>query len=81
MVPEELEYGLRFAVKHLKEAAPRVLYPKRCLPPIVVYTDGACEDRTSIGGVLFVPGRQPQAFGCEMSDSDIEHLSPAQGFI
>ena len=41
-------------------------------PPILVFTDGACESKTSIGGVMFVPGQAPRAFGCEMQDSDIE---------
>lgn len=71
LVPEELRYGLRFAVEHLKAAAPRVLYPKKSSLPVMVYTDGACEDTTSIGGVLFVPGQRPQAFGCELSDADV----------
>jgi len=70
-IPEDLEYGLRFAVAHLKSAGPRVIRPKSEEPPIIVFTDGACEDRTSIGGVVFVPGRAPETFGCVLRERDI----------
>lgn len=70
-ISEDLEYGLKFAVAHLKSAGPRVIRPKSEEPPIVVFTDGACEDCTSIGGVVFVPGRAPETFGCVLREEDI----------
>ena len=66
----EMEYGLRFAVEHLKEAGPRRIRPKSDEPPILIFTDGACEEFTSIGGVLLAPGKQPEVFGCIMKEED-----------
>lgn len=63
-VTEDLEFGLRFAVAHLKSAGPRKIRPKSNDAPAIVFTDGACEDMTSIGGVLFLPGCVPEVFGC-----------------
>ena len=71
LIPDDLRFGLRFAVRHLEEAAPRILNPKSDDKPIIVFTDGACEDVTTISGVMFVPGEPPQAFGCELREGDI----------
>lgn len=45
--------------------------PKSADPPIVVFTDGACEDSTSIGGVIFVPVCALETFGCVLREEDI----------
>ena len=79
-ISEELEFGLQFAVDHLKLAGPRVLSPKSELPPAVVFTDGACEDDgTSIGGVLFIDGQRPLVFGCVLALEDVEELKDRAG--
>ena len=72
MLTEEMEFGLRFAVSHLKSAGPRRIRPKSDEPPVLIFTDGACEDSTSIGGVLIAPGMQPEAFGCVLRETDLE---------
>jgi len=71
-ITEDLEFGLRFAVSHLKSAGPRKVRPKPNEAPAIVFTDGACEDTTSIGGVLFLPGSVPEVFGCTLREVDIE---------
>ena len=71
-ITEDLEFGLRFAVSHLMSAGPRKVRPKSDEAPAIVFTDGACEDTTSIGGVLFLPGCVPEVFGCTLRESDID---------
>ena len=71
-ITDELEFGLRFAVSHLKSAGPRKVRPKSDEAPAIVFTDGACEDTTSIGGVLFLPGCVPEVFGCTLREADID---------
>ena len=52
-------------------ADPREIRGKSETPPVYVFTDGACEDETSIGGIIFCPGERPQAFGCVLRDEDL----------
>ena len=69
-ITEELEKGLVWLVDHFKSAAPRVVESARDLPPVIVLTDGACEESgTTIGGVLYVPGQAPQCFGAKLSEA------------
>ena len=70
-ISADIELGLAFAIEHLKDAGPRVIRAKSEDPPIYIFTDGACEDETSVGGVLFGEGLRPQAFGCVLADEDI----------
>ena len=42
----------------LLEARPRTIGPVSKEPPVIVFTDGACEADTSIGGVIIDPQRQ-----------------------
>ena len=39
---------------------------------MVSFTDGACEEATTIGGVLLVPGQRPEVFGCALRGEDTE---------
>ena len=57
----------RTGVAALKRAGPRHIGPRRSQPPALLFTDGACEEATSIGGVLIVPGAQVQYFGAIVS--------------
>ena len=70
---EELQLGLRFAIRHLETAGPRILGPRGTEKPILVFVDGACEAETSVGGVLLEEGRPALCFGAvvgtETSDS------------
>ena len=74
-ITSELELHLRFAIKHLQDAGPRVIGPKRNDPPVVVFTDGACEEGaggTSIGGVLLKPGGCCECFGAKLSQEAVD---------
>ena len=63
---------MKWLVDHFKTAAPRLVESASSLPPVIVYTDGACEESgTTIGGVLYVPGQAPQCFGAKLSEATI----------
>ena len=57
----------------LKKDFPRVIGPKSKDMPILIFTDGACEKITTIGGVIFVPGRGPLCFGAEVPEELCRH--------
>ena len=62
--------GLQWLVDHFKTAAPRVVESAASLPPVIVFTDGACEESgTTIGGMLYVPGQAPRCFGAKLSEA------------
>eukprot|EP00973_Karenia_brevis_P033900 4677737-Karenia_brevis.AAC.1 len=52
---------------NILEARPRVIGPRLEAAPVVVFTDGACEDKTTIGAVLVLPTGRLEAFGAEIS--------------
>ena len=54
---------------HLLNAKPRVIQGRQALPPVLVFSDGACEDDgTSVGAVLFDPlSSKLHCFGAEIS--------------
>jgi hypothetical protein len=58
----ELLSALAHAKDYLASAGPRIVRPQVSDRPVIVFTDGACEDRTTIGGVLF-DGDLIQCFG------------------
>ena len=64
----ELDFGLRFAVQHLRKAGPKMLKPRMSEAPLVIFTDWACDEETSIEGVLFEVGQRPEVFGCTLRD-------------
>ncbi len=43
-VTEELACALEFAKRHLSSAGPKMLKPRDSSKPVLVFTDGACED-------------------------------------
>ena len=61
-----------FAVKHLKTACPRVITPVTSVPPCLIFVDGACEDETSVGGVLIDPLGMPEFFGAVVSPATVD---------
>ena len=69
-VSEEMRQGLTFAVTHLEAAGPRQIGPRRHQPPVLVFTDGACEDETSVGGVLF-DGAVVEYFGAIVTEETV----------
>eukprot|EP00973_Karenia_brevis_P064117 8909809-Karenia_brevis.AAC.1 len=63
----EMRTNLLWALKDLQSnifcAPPRVIGGRSASPPVVIFTDGACEEETSIGGVLVLPSGHLEAFG------------------
>ncbi|CAE7252934.1 SLC24A2 [Symbiodinium sp. CCMP2592] len=67
----------------LLRGAPRSLSSSPGEPPVLVFTDGACEPTASgghlatVGGVLIVRGRHPQVrtFGCKVNDDLVSKWS------
>ena len=55
---EEMRLALRKGADALLTAGPRVIGPVSKEPPVIIFTDGACEADTSIGGVIFDPQRK-----------------------
>eukprot|EP00973_Karenia_brevis_P002349 316089-Karenia_brevis.AAC.1 len=39
---------------------------------MIVFTDGACEDRTTIGAVIILPSGRLEAFGAEVGEDLVE---------
>ena len=65
---QELILALQHARGHLLSAGPRLLHPQKFEEPVLIFTDGACEDITSVGGVLIHKGLV-QCFGAVVPDS------------
>ena len=60
-------------VGRFKEAGPRVITAAREQAPVVVFSDGACEDNgTTVGAVLFDPEDvSGECFGAKLSEATI----------
>ena len=56
------------------EAKPRVVQARQVLPPVLVFSDGACEDEgTSVGAVLYDPLTDKlQCFGAGIGQSTLD---------
>ena len=59
---DEMILALQHARNHFTCSGPRVLHPQCADAPVLVFTDGACEEVTSVGGVL-VDGDVRECFG------------------
>ncbi len=62
------QWAMRWWLRYLDEAKPRLVRAASCTPPTLIFTDGACEglghQRVTIGAVLFSPRLpRPQFFG------------------
>ena len=69
---DEMSQGLQWLVEHFRSAKPRVVSGASLLPPIVIFTDGACEEAgTTIGGVIYEQHRQPECFGAKLQERTI----------
>ena len=56
-------------------AGPRFVEPTSACAPVFIFIDGACgEDSSSIGAVMFCPGRRPEAFGLKLSEYAISQM-------
>ena len=66
---EEIVLGLNWLIQQFLTAGSRVVGPAHATPPILVFSDGACEpEGTSIGAVIIVPGMGAQCFGAMVSE-------------
>ena len=76
----QLKQALMVVCEALSSAKPRRVGLPDGSPPIIIFTDGACElECTSIGGILFDGTSQPEAFGAVMSKSTIESWASKVG--
>ena len=72
--------GLNWLLHHFSSAGPRRIGPAHAVPPVLVFSDGACEDNgTSIGAVIIVPGVGAQCFGATISESTLESWRTKMG--
>ena len=77
---EEMRAAFRAIKPMMSVAGPRLSEPSSHERPIIIFTDGACEsDGTTIGGVIFVPGLQPQAFGARLTAEAAAKLATKRG--
>ena len=69
---EELKLALAHGALHLKTAGPRRIKPSRNEAPVLVFTDGACEEEgTTVGGVL-IAGEVVECFGFKISEAQVD---------
>ena len=65
---DEIALGLNWILQHFQSAGPRRVEPAHSTPPILVFSDGACEEEgTSIGAVIVAPGLGAWCFGAKVS--------------
>ena len=70
--------ALKVLLDRYRDSVPRVLKLEGQKPPVLLFTDGACEEASgelvaTVGGVLFHPEEPlPRAFGCEVSEKVLE---------
>ncbi len=70
-IDEEIEDALKRIADHMTSALPRCIGPRRMERPVLIFVDGACEEVTSIGAVLF-DGPVVEAFGAVVPDALVE---------
>ena len=71
-ITPELSTLMSTSLAALKCAKPRIIKCREAEAPIVIFIDGACEpEGTSIGGIMFCPGKTPEAFGALLDDSTV----------
>ena len=69
---QELDLCLSTTKNLLLGAGPRIVRAISMERPVIVFTDGACEeDGTSIGAVMFLHGAAPQAFGAVLDTATV----------
>ena len=66
---DEMCLALEAVGPALGAAGSRIVEPRTSARPVLIFTDGACEDLgASIGGVIFPPGGRPEAFGAMLTE-------------
>eukprot|EP00973_Karenia_brevis_P032146 4433034-Karenia_brevis.AAC.1 len=73
---EDLQIKLRYSLSSLchliAKAEPRVIGPVSHDPPVLIFTDGACEDVVTIGAVMILPEGQVEVFGAEVAPGTVQ---------
>ena len=76
--------ALKVLLGRYRASVPRTLKVDGSRPPILLFTDGACEPVfgelvATVGGVLFHPEKSlPRAFGCEVNESVLRSWMDAE---
>ena len=71
-ITDELKVGMRWLVHHFRTAGPRVVSKARDEPPVLIFSDGACEvEGTTVGAIMFDPLAQAECFGAKLSERTI----------
>ena len=68
---EELRLAMAHGLLHLEQAGPRKIGPRRPDPPVLVFTDGACEEEGTTGGGVIIDGKFVQSFGTAVSEEQV----------
>ena len=76
---DPLRRSLTDLIEVLATSPPKVLQRKNTLPPLLVFTDGACEETTSVGAVLIDPAGSVEYFGAVLRDDLVDSWKSKQG--
>ena len=69
----ELSKGLDWLIEHFETAGPRIVSGARSERPILVFTDGACEDEgTTVGAIIYEVGRTAECFGLKVNQDVVD---------
>ena len=68
----EIRSTLAWTVEHLRSAGPRIIAPPCDSPPVLVFTDGACEETVSVGGVIILPCGRTECFGAVLDQDSVD---------
>jgi hypothetical protein len=69
---DELRFALPLAIKHLEGAGPRTVQPISDALPVLIFSDGACEETTSVGAVLIDPLGANEYFGATVGGATVD---------
>ena len=75
-LPHPLTKAIRttfsWTMERLLVAGPREISPPSDVAPIVIFTDGACEEEVSVGGIMFTREGRVEAFGAVLNKKIVE---------
>ena len=68
----ELVLAMETTARNLSSVKPKLIPAPSSDDPVLVFTDGACEEDVSVGGLLIAPGHRIEHFGATLSPSTVE---------
>jgi len=68
----EVVEALRSTMASLESAGPRSISPQVSEQPVLLFTDGACEEVTTVGGIIFTPCGAIEYFGAVLTQECVE---------